>query len=81
LRYNCYTAHAGSLLPANERHVSLRRASAVAEIERGKATGEFSTDTDAELLVDAIFAPVYHSANQEDGKLQDGSYNRGRDEL
>ena len=43
-----------------ERHVSLRRASAVAEIERGKATGEFSTDTDAELLVDAIFAPVYY---------------------
>ena len=43
-----------------ERHVSLRRASAVAEIERGKATGEFSTGTDAELLVDAIFAPVYY---------------------
>ena len=43
-----------------EQHVSLRRASAVAEIERGKATGEFSTDTDAELLVDAIFAPVYY---------------------
>jgi AcrR family transcriptional regulator len=43
-----------------ERHVSLRRASAVADIERGKTTGEFSTDTDAELLVDAIFAPVYY---------------------
>ena len=43
-----------------ERHVSLRRASAVAEIERGKATGEFSIDTDAELLVDGIFAPVYY---------------------
>ena len=43
-----------------ERHVSLRRASAVAEIERGKATGEFSTETDAELLVDTIFAPVYY---------------------
>jgi len=43
-----------------ERHVSLRRASAVAEIERGKVAGEFSADTDAELLVDAIFAPVYY---------------------
>jgi AcrR family transcriptional regulator len=43
-----------------ERHVSLRRASAVAEIERGKATGEFSAATDAELLIDAIFAPVYY---------------------
>ena len=40
-----------------ERHVSLRRASAIAEIERGKATGEFSTDTDAELLVDAFSRP------------------------
>ena len=43
-----------------EQHVSLRRASAVAEIERGKATGEFSTETDAELVIDAIFAPVYY---------------------
>ena len=43
-----------------EQHVSLRRASAVAEIERGKAAGEFSAATDAELLVDAIFAPVYY---------------------
>ena len=43
-----------------EQHVRLRRASAVADIERGKATGEFSADTDAELLVEAIFAPVYY---------------------
>jgi AcrR family transcriptional regulator len=43
-----------------ERHISLRRASAVADIERGKLTGEFSTDTDAELLVDTIFGPVYY---------------------
>jgi AcrR family transcriptional regulator len=42
-----------------ERHGSLRRASAVADIERGKLAGEFSTGTDAELLVDAIFGPVY----------------------
>jgi AcrR family transcriptional regulator len=43
-----------------ERHIRLRRASTVADIERGKLAGEFSTDTDAELLVDAIFAPVYY---------------------
>jgi hypothetical protein len=43
-----------------EGHISLRRASAAADIERGKAAGEFSTDTDAELLVDAIVAPVYY---------------------
>jgi AcrR family transcriptional regulator len=43
-----------------EQHVSLRRAAVVEDIERGKATGEFSADTNAELLVDAIVAPVYY---------------------
>ena len=43
-----------------ERHISLRRASAVADIERGKLASEFSADTNAELLVDAIFGPVYY---------------------
>jgi AcrR family transcriptional regulator len=43
-----------------ERHIRVRRASTVEDIERGKATGEFSAGTDAELLVDAIFAPVYY---------------------
>jgi AcrR family transcriptional regulator len=43
-----------------ERHIHLRRASTVEDIERGKAAGEFSAATDAELLVDAIFAPVYY---------------------
>jgi AcrR family transcriptional regulator len=43
-----------------ERHIRLRRASTVEDIERGKAAGEFSAAADAELLVDAIFAPVYY---------------------
>jgi AcrR family transcriptional regulator len=43
-----------------EQHVSLRRAAVVEDIERGKGTGEFSADTNAELLVDAIVAPVYY---------------------
>ena len=43
-----------------ELHGSHRRAPAVADIERGKLAGEFSTDTNAELLVDAIFGPVYY---------------------
>ena len=43
-----------------EQHVSLRRAAVVEDIERGKATGEFSADTNAELLVDAIVSPVYY---------------------
>ena len=43
-----------------EQHVSLRRAAVVEDIERGKALGEFSAETNAELLVDAIVAPVYY---------------------
>ena len=43
-----------------EQHVRLRRAAVVEDIERGKATGEFSANTNAELLVDAIVAPVYY---------------------
>jgi AcrR family transcriptional regulator len=43
-----------------DRHISHRRATTVADIERGKAAGEFAADVDPELLVDAIFAPVYY---------------------
>jgi AcrR family transcriptional regulator len=42
------------------QHASLRRAAVVADVERGKTTGEFSADTNAELLVDAMVAPVYY---------------------
>jgi AcrR family transcriptional regulator len=43
-----------------DRHISVRRASTVADIERGKVSGEFPAHVNAELLVDAIFAPVYY---------------------
>jgi AcrR family transcriptional regulator len=36
-----------------------RRASTVADIERGIASGEFLAGTDPELLLDAIVAPIY----------------------
>ncbi len=42
-----------------ERHISLRRASTVADVERGKADGEFRSDTDPQLLIDSIFGPIY----------------------
>jgi hypothetical protein len=42
------------------RHISPRRASSVADIERGKNAGEFLPDVDAVLLVDTIFGPVYY---------------------
>jgi AcrR family transcriptional regulator len=43
-----------------QSHISVRRASTIADIERGKSAGEFRNDTDPELLVDAIFGPVYY---------------------
>ncbi|WP_408621958.1 TetR/AcrR family transcriptional regulator [Celerinatantimonas yamalensis] len=43
-----------------EKHIAVRRAATVSDIEKGKLTGEFASDTDAELLVDAIFGPVYY---------------------
>ncbi|HTM82214.1 TetR/AcrR family transcriptional regulator [Asticcacaulis sp.] len=43
-----------------DSHISLRRASTIGDIERGKDAGEFPEDTDPELLVDAIFGPMYY---------------------
>ena len=42
-----------------ENHIRPRRASTIAGIERGIASGEFVAGTDAELLLDAIVAPIY----------------------
>lgn len=42
-----------------EQHMRARRAGTVADVERGKANGEFRADTDPELLIDAIFAPLF----------------------
>jgi hypothetical protein len=42
-----------------ERHMSQRRSALVADLERGKAAGELRPDTDAELLIDAIFGAIY----------------------
>jgi AcrR family transcriptional regulator len=43
-----------------EGHIKLRRESTVADIERGKANGEFAADIDPELLIDSIFGPIYY---------------------
>lgn len=42
------------------RHVRPRRAATIADVERGKAAGEFAADADPEVLVDAIFGPLYY---------------------
>jgi len=44
----------------NERHIGLRRAATIAEVERGKSNGEFHSDVNAELVVDAVFGPMYY---------------------
>jgi AcrR family transcriptional regulator len=43
-----------------EGHIKLRRESTVADIERGKADGEFAADIDPELLIDSMFGPIYY---------------------
>ena len=43
-----------------EGHIKLRRESTVADIERGKANGEFAADIDPELLIDSMFGPIYY---------------------
>ena len=42
-----------------DSHIYPRRASAVAEIQRGVEVGELVARTDPELLIDAVVAPVY----------------------
>lgn len=42
-----------------ESHIRPRRASTLADIERGIASGEFLAGTEPELLIDAMVAPVY----------------------
>jgi hypothetical protein len=42
-----------------ESHIRTRRASTMADIERGIASGEFRAGTDPELLLDVIVAPMY----------------------
>jgi AcrR family transcriptional regulator len=48
------------LLELYDQHIGVRRAHAAVEFEKGKRSGEFRADTDAELLVDQIFGPIYY---------------------
>lgn len=43
-----------------DRHISQRRAETVADIERGKVTGEFVADTDPDVVIDTIFGAIYY---------------------
>jgi AcrR family transcriptional regulator len=43
----------------SEQHMAPRRAATAADIERAKADGEFLPDMDTDLVIDAIFGPIY----------------------
>ena len=43
-----------------DRHIGPRRAATIVDIKRGMASGEFASSADPELLVDAIFGPMYY---------------------
>jgi AcrR family transcriptional regulator len=43
-----------------DRWVSPRRAATIADLERGKNTGELRSDTEPDLLNDAIFGAIYY---------------------
>lgn len=51
----------GVLTELYERLISLRRGVLVSYIERGKRDGEFADESDPELLVDAIFGPLFYN--------------------
>jgi hypothetical protein len=42
-----------------EQHMRVRRAAAVADIERGQAAGELAADADPELMIDGIIGPIH----------------------
>ena len=44
----------------HDRHIGPQRAATIVDIERGKASGEFASSANPELLVDAIFGPMYY---------------------
>lgn len=53
-------ADPASLQELYDSYIKLRRADTIAVIAKGKQSGEFSDETDPELLVDAIFGPLYY---------------------
>ena len=52
-----------------ERWVSPRRNATIADLQRGKDTGELKSDTEPELLNDAIFGAIYYRMLLRSGPL------------
>ena len=53
----------------DERLVSPRRAAILADLERGKASGELHAETDPALLTDAIFGAIHYRLLLRTGPL------------
>ena len=43
-----------------ERHMLPRRLAIIADVERGKAAGEFAADTNPEAVIDALVGALYY---------------------
>ena len=52
-----------------ERWVSPRRNATIADLQRGKDAGELGSDTEPELLNDAIFGAIYYRLLLRSGPL------------
>jgi len=53
----------------HEQHMKSRRAATAADVERGKASGEFAADIDPELLIDSLFSPIFFRLLLRQGPL------------
>jgi AcrR family transcriptional regulator len=53
----------------HEQHMKSRRAATAADVERGKAAGEFAADVDPELLIDSLFSPIFFRLLLRQGPL------------
>lgn len=54
-----------------ERHIRMRREAALADILRGKASGEFAAQLNAELVLDAIIGAIYYRLLLRTGPLDE----------
>jgi AcrR family transcriptional regulator len=53
----------------HEQHMKSRRAATAADVERGKASGEFAADIDPQLLIDSLFSPIFFRLLLRQGPL------------
>lgn len=55
----------------HEQHIRMRREASIAEVERGKASGEFAAGLNAGLLIDAVIGAIYYRLLMRTAPLDD----------